>query len=327
MHRTAITETRLVSWLQAGRGQGFQADYRPWIQVSRQDHASTGQSHIIPDPFNGRQHHLLSNLERAVFLQNLAHPAVIDIREQYPLWPFEHPSPLAEFLEHIKGELPVDCRLRTSPGTWALARDLGIRHAKFVGLNIPYVYTTDQLLTIQTPDQGPGLAALSIKYWSDLRGKRFPKPSERDRLQKKRRRLFQKLRLERAYWRDLGIPWALVTERHINSQVQRNLEWALSGSLQRASENDLLLLKRLVWIWRQLPHRGRCIDQLTAVSQALQTEPAVTIRLFKLALLRGLIRADLTRPVHLQLPFPFTDTERYAGLPTCPALKTIERRI
>lgn len=82
MAKYQITETRLKNWIKAGRGQGFGTDYHPWIQVMRQDFPSRGRSSIFVNPFNGRQHYLLPMIERAVLLQNLAHPMIIDIREQ-----------------------------------------------------------------------------------------------------------------------------------------------------------------------------------------------------------------------------------------------------
>lgn len=76
MHRAAVTEVRLNNWLKSGRGQEFGKDYRPFLQVTRQDHASNGHSHIVPNQFIGRQHHLLSALERKVCVLNLAQPVV-----------------------------------------------------------------------------------------------------------------------------------------------------------------------------------------------------------------------------------------------------------
>ena len=148
MHRAAMTEVRLVNWLKSGRGQGFGKDYHPFLQITRQDHASHGHSHIIPNQFIGRQHHLLSTLERKAGILNLAQPVVKDFREQYPQWPCFHESPLASLYGHLgldwSGAHPAN-----SEGTLAIAKSMSVRHASFVGLQIPYAYSTDQLLTLQ----------------------------------------------------------------------------------------------------------------------------------------------------------------------------------
>lgn len=289
MHRAAMTEVRLVNWLKDGRGQGFGKDYRPFLQVTRQDHASLGHSHIIPNQFIGRQHHLLSTLERKVCVLNLAQPAVKDLREQYPQWPHRHESPLAalhgDLGLHWPGLHPTD-----SEGTLAIAKSLRVRHANFVGLKVPYVYTTDQLVTLQVKNQPPVLAAICVKYRSDLRPKKV------------RRKMFRKLRLEREYWRRLGIPWLLVTDRSINERVYRNLEWAFSGVVQRIQPGDNALLNRFVLAFGAAEWGGRCIDQMDVVSSALGINISTTIRLLKLAIWRALIPVDLTELVDLQRP-------------------------
>lgn len=325
MHRTAITTTRLVNWLQAGRGQGFGKEYRPWLQVTRQDHASIGQSHILPDPFIGRQHHLLSNLERAVCVLSMAQPCITDIREQFPMWPFPHPSPLHELLAAQGQTLSSDI-CSDSDGTLALAKQLSIQHARFIGLNVPYIYTTDQLLTVENPGRPRFLVALSMKYWSDLRGSTPPQKPKGKKHKQARRRKFQKLRLEREYWRRLGVPWLLVTDRLVHQQAYRNLEWALSGAIQRIRDEDVMLLKRFLAAWQVIEWRGRCIDQMRVIAQALQVNTDTAIRLLKFAILRALIPVDLTRPVHLQLPFPMGQARAPMVLPHWSPLKRLGGR-
>jgi hypothetical protein len=290
MHRAAITSTRLLNWLKAGRGQGFGKDYLAWIQVTRQDHASIGQSHILPNPFIGRQHHLLSSLERSSCVMAMGQPFITDIREQFPLWPIPHPSPLKELYEDRGLDLDDSSE---SSGTVALAAELGIRHARFVGLQVPYIYTTDQLLTIDFPGQPPLLVALSIKYWSELRGRASEKNDTNAKAKKARRRKFQKLRLEREYWRRLGVHWVLITERQIHQQACANLEWALSGALQRIRDEDVVFLKRFLWTWNSIEWRGRCIEEMQAIGRVLSIGTDTAIRFLKFAILRALIPADL----------------------------------
>ena len=291
MHRAAMTQVRILNQLIAGRGQGFGKEYRPLLQVTRQDHASLGQSHIIPNQFLGRQHHLLSTLERQVCVLNLAQPEVVDLREQFPTWPHSHPSPLFSLYEYMKLDW-TSPNSAESDGTMQIAKRLGLRHANFVGLRIPYIYTTDQLLTLQVPGGAPMLVAVCVKYWADLSKK------------KTRRRAFEKLRLEREYWLALGIPWLLVTDRSIDPQVYQNLEWALSGVVQRFRPEDINLLKRFVLAFGAAEWGGRCIDQMETIARVLGIGTDTTIRLLKLAIWRALIPVDLTREVSLQLPLP-----------------------
>lgn len=320
MRRAAITTTRLINWLKAGRGQGVGKGYRPWLQVSKQDHASLGQSHILYNPFLERQHHLLSNLERSICVLNMAQPCIVDIREQYPIWSFQHPSPLGEICASA-GNLAED-RFPDSQGSLELAKQLNIRHARFVGLQVPYIYTTDQLLTIRLPDRPAFLVAVSIKYWSDLRGEMNSKKSKSERV-RARKSKFRKLKLERAYWRSLGAHWMLATDRQINHQVHLNLEWALSGAIQRLSDNDVLMLKHFVSAWCAVEWHGRCLDQIKAICIALKINTSTAIRFLKFAIMRSLIPVDLTRPVHLQLPFPHGEEQSPFDIPSWSLLSRI----
>lgn len=289
MHRAAMTAVRLENWLKDGRGQGFGSDYKPFLQITRQDHPSIGLSHILPNQFIGRQHHLLSTLERKVGVCNLAQNCVSDMREQFPLWPCEHQSPLAELFEHNKQNVP-ESKSATSPGTLAIARQIGVRHANYVGLKNPYIYTTDQLVTITPPGKPSFLVAIAIKYRCDIRKSN------------QRRKTFRKLRLEREYWRSLGVPWLLLTERSVNEQVCTNLEWALSGAIQKLRPGDLELLTRFSLAFTGVQWTGLCIDLMEAMSRVLQINVDSCIRMLKLAFWRNIIPVDRTSPIGLQEP-------------------------
>lgn len=322
MHRSAITQTRLVNRLRDGRGQGVGKDYRSWIQVTKQDYPSLGQSHILFDPFINRQHHLLSNLERVHCVINMAQACITDIRENYPLWTSTHPNPVLEILDSMTAashDLWLD-----SPGTVALAQELKFRHARYVGLKVPFIYSTDQVLTVKLPKREPFLVAVSIKYWNDMRGDPNKEKSKEKRI-RRRKKIFRILRLERAYWTSLGIPWMLATDRMVNQQVYLNLEWALSGAIQRFSERDVELLNKFLSAWKAATWRGRCVEQVQAVSQALEIDFHTAVRLLKFGIMRGVIPVDLTRPVHLQLPFPHGEARSPMSIPSWSILSKLRR--
>jgi hypothetical protein len=76
-------DSRSQKWLKQGRGEGSRKDYQPWLTV--RDLPSAGRSHRVWGFQTQRTHHLLSDLELAVFLLFDWNPTVIDIREQFPL--------------------------------------------------------------------------------------------------------------------------------------------------------------------------------------------------------------------------------------------------
>lgn len=291
MHRAGMTLTRLINWIKGGRGQGFGKDYRPFLQITKQDHASVGQSHIVPNQFLQRQHHLLSTLERQICMMNLLQPCVTDLREQYPQWTNAHTSPLFDLYEHKGLELPGD-KPRNCEGTVAIARRLGIKHERFVGLHVPYLYTTDQLVTLEWNSQPPKLVAIAIKYWADLRDR------------KNRTSLFKKLRLERAYWRGLGIDWLLLTDRQLNPQVVSNLEFLLSAVIRPPRHGDHDLLSRFVMAFEASAWTGRCLEHMEILARALNITRPDAIHMLKLAVWRRLIPVDVSKPISLTEPLP-----------------------
>lgn len=77
------TELQSQKWLREGRGGGHGSDYKPWLTV--RDLPSEGRSHRVFGHNSQRTHHLLSDLELAVFLLLEWNISTVDIREQFPL--------------------------------------------------------------------------------------------------------------------------------------------------------------------------------------------------------------------------------------------------
>lgn len=77
------SDAKNKKWIKEGRGSGQNADYKPWITV--RDLPSDGRVHRVFGHKSQRTHHLLSDLELAVFLLLEWHQDVIQIREQFPL--------------------------------------------------------------------------------------------------------------------------------------------------------------------------------------------------------------------------------------------------
>lgn len=77
------TELQNQKWLREGRGSGHGSDYKPWLTV--RDLSSQGRSHRVFGHKSQRTHHLLSDLELAVFLLVEWSRSTVDIREQFPL--------------------------------------------------------------------------------------------------------------------------------------------------------------------------------------------------------------------------------------------------
>ena len=144
-----LSQAQINKRIKEGRGQGSGSAYKPFINTW--DVSSLGRSHRLFGSKSRRMHHLLSDLELAIFLTLEWSTAVLDIREQFPL---------------IVGD------------TVRIAADLGINHAKFSGA--PQVLSSDFLVDFD--DKTHPTKAFQAKYSSDLK-----KPETIERLMLEKR--------------------------------------------------------------------------------------------------------------------------------------------
>jgi hypothetical protein len=207
----------------AGRGQGHGTDYQPWLQISRRKSPSNSNMNFSYLPKLERHGHFLSRNEvnLARFLLWLG---AVDLREQFPLWPFEHPHPLYGHPALKNTQLPW------SRGLLAIATDLGIDHGCYVGTKIPYVATTDFMLTIITDGQAHAVA-IAAKPSAIIKGK-----------QPASARVKERLALECAYAKEMGIEWRLMSDGDLSRAMRDNLELTLPASqLSKALNNSSLV--------------------------------------------------------------------------------------
>ena len=119
-----LTEAAALKLWNGGRGQGDGATYQPWLTIH--DVASRGLVSRIQGWRHQREHHLLSNGELSYFYQLEWSESVIDIREQFPLWPMDetrhiaatlgikHPKP--PFGKDFVTTMTSDFRITTADG-------------------------------------------------------------------------------------------------------------------------------------------------------------------------------------------------------------------
>ena len=179
------TQADIERYIAQGYGQGQGAEYRPWLRV--QDVPSQGRSRKVSGLKVNRNYHLLSDLEFAYFVVLEFSEDVVDIREQYPLLPTSDLQQIA----HARS----------------------IRYPKFAGTDLPYVLTTDFLVTYKASNGTTQLVARTVKYSDAL------EPS------KSLERTLQKLEIERCFWTEQGVDWGIVTQKAIPAALSENLQW------------------------------------------------------------------------------------------------------
>lgn len=218
--RAKMTCKRLEQFIEEGRGIGVGDQYLPWIQITRSGTSKTSNQSSMRMPCLGRRCCFLSQGERY-----LAHvlwwAGALDVREQFPLWPWPHANPHSE----------VDCTREWSkhPGMIEVARGAGIRLYPYPGMKIPAVLTIDLLVTIQL-DQATHPTLLGISC----------KPQEQYVQAQSVDRLRERLELDRRYCQTAGIKHVLLHPEQLPSSLPRQLEWLAP----RATRAEIETLRR-----------------------------------------------------------------------------------
>jgi len=156
-------------------------------ELTTRSFGSRGLAQRVRGHTTGRIHHLLSNLEVACFHLLDWSDTVIDIREQYPLYPVSETHRIADALQ-IRHPLPV-------------------RRKRGRAVSTSRVMTSDFRVTFSEPG-AVWDEIFSVKASSEL-GKK---------------RTLEKLQIEKQYWRSRSIRWKLVTEHELPETLVLNLK-------------------------------------------------------------------------------------------------------
>ena len=180
---------KLESWKDFERslknkyGVGDGSEYKPWLRI--QDVKSKGTRSLIYGRKTQRHHHMMSSIESEHFHLAEFSNSVVDIREQFPIFPLNF--------------------------TQKVAKTLGVEHPRHPTTKEPIIMTTDQLLTIQSPNE-LSYHAVSIKPESDSGDLR----------------VLEKIDIERVCWELLGVRFSYFTGNELTKIQSSNLQWATS---------------------------------------------------------------------------------------------------
>ncbi|WP_374554261.1 TnsA endonuclease N-terminal domain-containing protein [Aquitalea pelogenes] len=215
-----------------------------------------------------RVYHLLSDLEFAYFLTLEFSERVIDIREQYPILPVREAQDIAA--------------------------SLGIKYPNYPGTKVPFVLTTDFLVTYLGEDGQPHLAARTVKYEEDL----LPSP--------KLEWTLQKLEIERCFWMNRRDDWLVVTDLCIGPAISHNLQWLRKGVHLERRLQDHDLHCYFLDIIGQFNGTGRTLSSMIrAASKIIHLTYNDGVVLFKHLVWNKSIRFDLqATPLQLTMEAP-----------------------
>lgn len=251
------TQSKFDKFIKEGRGQGHGKNYKPWITT--QEVPSTGRRSRIAGWKSERLHHVLSDREaNYLYILDWADD-VIDIREQFPLIDLEAAQIFASYM--------------------------GVKYPTVNKTNVPYVLSTDFLITVNRNGQTQDIAR-TIKYAKDL----------------DRRSVIEKFEIERRYWAAKGIDWGIVTENEMPKVLVANLQHYHPDYQLEPTKN--IELPQLLWIADLLKERLHLSKQsvlkiTNSLDAEMQIEGGICLRVFRHLVARKEILLDLTQKIDL----------------------------
>lgn len=286
--RTKMTEAKLRQFILEGRGQGYGPEYLPWLLISKGNIPSGGNAEFMPIPLLGRYGHFLSKNEWlvAIFLLWIG---CIDLLEQFPMWPWNHPHPLSRMRQFIQ------TRNVTSSGTLALAERLQFKPVYHTGTKLPYIHTLD-LLGIYQAGKQVRCIGVSCKppYFAD--------PERIDVCD------LETLALERAWAQELDIPWQLAASKWLNKTLLDNLETAQHYAIWKDADVPITDTVGVDATLNERLQRGDAIqDCLDAVERRFKLPRCVSSNRLQHALWHRKVPIDPRHPLVMSLPARLTD--------------------
>lgn len=137
-------------------GTGFGNDYRPWITLERWNTSNVSIQCTKPLPPLSRSSHFLSLNEYHLGLAFAW--AGAEVREQFPIWPWDHPHP------ESGRNIAIDRFLPHAMGTNNICKLIGITPGVYPGTDIKFIWTMDMCLHLPwVKDPLKSSAMVSVK--------------------------------------------------------------------------------------------------------------------------------------------------------------------
>lgn len=166
--------------------------------------------------------------------------------------------------------------------TVRIAEHAGIRHPRDPKSHYPYVLTSDFVLTTQN-----GHFVCSIKESKAL----------------KNPRTLEKLEIERRYWKERGIDWKIVTEKDINFDRARNIEWIFRSADLPERLGKQTLDAALSYFKSAYTTSSCPVVRIAADTESyFHLEDGYGISIFQYLLLTRQLEPCLDEPLDLSLP-------------------------
>ncbi|WP_347564349.1 TnsA endonuclease N-terminal domain-containing protein [Bacillus sp. MM2020_4] len=172
----------------------------------------------------------------------------------------------------IREQFPLDREV-----TLQIADDLGIKHPHDNKTSTTIVMTTDFFLTVR---EGPSIVykARTLKLEKDLNDNR----------------VIEKFEIEKCYWEQQGIEWAIVTEKELPQILLSNLKFLRDAYFVDEGEKVDLLMNE----WTNFT--GTVLENLQAFDMKYNFEAGTAISIYKHALAKKLLKVDMKKRIDLR---------------------------
>jgi len=171
----------------------------------------------------------------------------------------------------IREQFPLEREL-----TLQIAEDLGISHPIDKKINTSIVMTTDCFLTMR---EGATVVykTRTFKFEKDLNDER----------------VIEKFEIEKCYWDQQGIDWAIVTEKELPATFLSNLKFLRDSYFVNDDETLALLMEE----WNRFT--GLVLVNLQAFDTKYNFELGIGISLYKHALAKKLLKVNMYEKISL----------------------------
>lgn len=238
-----------------GIGIGHAENYQPWLRA--QDVKSDGNRSVILGLTTQRNHHVLSSIESDFFYLAEFNDSVVDIREQFPLFPLSLTQQIAEYLNV---QHPI---VRGIPGKKS---------------PVLHVMTTDFVLTMKNEDGSFRYKAVAVKP-----DKLIP-PREAE-----------KLEIERLFWTLLGVDFQIYVGSKQTKIQSKNICWATSAIRMDPGSYESLPYEFILRVLH--PGDYPVDELLDMLAEVLRLERDEAMIMLQVIIAKKFIRVDLTYPI------------------------------
>lgn len=170
-----------------------------------------------------------------------------------------------------------------------IAENMGVKYPREPESQYPYTLTTDFMITLNVGGKEIHIAR-SVKPSTEL----------------DKKRVLEKLEIERRYWADRNIDWGIVTEKEIPLAFTKNIEWIYTA--YRLNPAEEMKIKELVDLSSILKHKLQqrheiSIRQITSsLDKEMNLEIGTSLYVFRHLVARKEIIMDMEQKLDVSMP-------------------------